>query len=129
MLLEYVPQEGLEGEWKDVMEIITNHLEAGGQADDGHSTPLRSCLCGPGCRRMRSIYGEPDAPHRLYYCAPTTENGVIFAYLARVAERLGVFHSIAIQTAFPDCEALQSRWGQTAGYRRRLSLKTKAAIF
>jgi len=37
--------------------------------------------------------------------APTTENGVIFAF-GRVADKLG-FEVERIQTAFPDCEALR----------------------
>jgi hypothetical protein len=56
------------------------------------------------------IYGEPM--HAPLNCAPTTENGVIFAF-GTVAKDLG-YSVNRIQTAFPDCEALQkvgpNRW-------------------
>ena len=52
----------------------------------------------------RPIYGPPARLPGLRN-APTTENGVIFAF-GRVAETLG-FEVEQIQMAFPDCEALR----------------------
>ncbi len=108
-LQEYARQEGLEGEWKDVMEIITNHLEEEARPTRTSESPTIMPLR-PRVPKDEVIYGEPM--HAPLNCAPTTENGVIFAF-GTVAKDLG--YSVSrIQTAFPDCEALQkvgpNRW-------------------
>jgi len=108
-LLEYVRQEGLEGEWKDVMEIIANHLEE----EVRQTRTFESPTIMPSRPRVptdETTYGKPmRAPLN---CAPTNENGVIFAF-GSVAQALG-YSITRIQTAFPDCEALReagpNRW-------------------
>jgi hypothetical protein len=108
-LLEYARQEGLEGEWKDVMEIIANHLEEEARPTRTSESPTIMPLR-PRVPKDEVIYGEPM--HAPLNCAPTTENGVIFAF-GTVAKDLG-YSVNRIQTAFPDCEALQrvgpNRW-------------------
>jgi len=109
-LQEYARQEGLEGEWKDVMEIITNHLEEEARPTRTFDSPTIMPLRPRVPKDEVVIYGEPM--HAPLNCAPTTENGVIFAF-GTVAKDLG--YSVSrIQTAFPDCEALQrvgpNRW-------------------
>jgi len=47
-LQEYARQEGLEGEWKDVLKIIADHLEGGAGQARTFENPLRSCPPGPG---------------------------------------------------------------------------------
>lgn len=108
-LQEYARQEGLEGEWKDVMEIITNHLEEEARPARTFDSPT-IMPSRPRILKDEIIYGEPM--HSPLNCAPTNENGVIFAF-GTVAKDLG-FSVTRIQTAFPDCEALQkvgsNRW-------------------
>jgi len=111
-LLEYARQEGLEGEWKDVMEIIANHLQKGA-TETRTSESLTIMPLRPRTRKEQVVYGEPM--HAPLNCAPTNENGVIFAF-GTVAKELG-FSVTRIQIACPDCEALRrvgpNRWVPT----------------
>jgi hypothetical protein len=108
-LYVYAQQEGLEGEWKDVMEILTNHLQEEKRQTRTFETPTIM----PSRRRTpmdETIYGKPmQGPMN---CAPTNENGVIFLF-GSVAQEMG-FSITRIQVAFPDCEALRevgpNRW-------------------
>jgi hypothetical protein len=123
-LLEYARQEGLEGEWKDVMEIITNHLEE----EQRPTRTLDSPTIMPSRPRVPKdevvIYGEPM--HAPLNCAPTTENGVIFAF-GTVAKDLG--YSVSrIQTACPDCEALQ-RVGPNRWIPRKIEFENESRNF
>jgi len=108
-LLEYARQEGLEGEWEDVLKLIADHAEEEARKrwtfDSLSIMPLR-----PRIPADQTIYGKPG--HAPLNCAPTDENGVIFAF-GTVAKDLG-FSVLHIQAAFPDCEALRqagpNRW-------------------
>lgn len=109
-LLAYARQEeGLEAEWGDVMKIISDHVDAQARrtrtSDSPTILPLR-----PRIREDETIYGQPmQLPLN---CAPTNENGVIFAF-GSVAKKLG-YSILRIQAAFPDCLALRqvepNRW-------------------
>ncbi len=112
-LQEYARQEGLEGEWKDVLKILADHLEVGA----GQTRTFESPTIMPSWQRVlkdqtstETVYGKPM--HAPLNCAPTNENGVIFAF-GIVAKELG-FSVSRIQTAFPDCEMLRevapNRW-------------------
>ena len=108
-LLEYAGQEGMKGEWEDVLKIIADHLAE----EARHTRTFESPTIMPSRPRVPTevtTYGKPmRAPLN---CAPTNENGVIFAF-GSVAAALG-FSITRIQTAFPDCEALRevapNRW-------------------
>lgn len=101
-LLEYARQEGLEGEWKDVLEIIADHLKEEARQTRTFEYPTIMPLR-PRPPKDENIYGKPmGGPLN---CAPTNENGVIFAF-GSVAEKLG-FYILRIQMACPDCEALR----------------------
>jgi hypothetical protein len=108
-MLEYVRQEGLEGEWKDVVEVMQGHVQGTARKARTSGTP-KILPARPRITTDRPIYGEPM--HAPLNCAPTNENGVIFAF-GTVAKDLG-FSVNRIQIAFPDCEALQkvgpNRW-------------------
>ncbi len=112
-LQEYARQEGLEGEWEDVLKIIADHLE--GEARQTRTFESPTIM--PSRPRVlkdqistEAVYGKPM--HAPLNCAPTNENGVIFAF-GSVAKELG-FSMSRIQTAFPDCEVLRevapNRW-------------------
>lgn len=111
-LQEYARQEGLEGEWKDVMEIITKHLEEEMRPTRTFDSPT-IMPSRPRIPKEQVVYGEPM--HAPLNCAPTCENGVIFAF-GTVAKELG-FSVTRMQTACPDCEALRkigpNRWVPT----------------
>jgi hypothetical protein len=108
-MLEYAGQEGLEGEWKDVVEVMQSHVQGTARRARTSGTP-KILPARPRTTTDRPIYGEPM--HAPLNFAPTNENGVIFAF-GTVAKDLG--YSInRIQVAFPDCEALRkvgpNRW-------------------
>ena len=111
-LQEYARQEGMEAEWKDVLEIIANHLEEETRPARTSESPT-IMPSRPRARKDQIIYGEPM--HAPLNCAPTNENGVIFAF-GTVAKDLG-FSVTRIQIACPDCEALRrigpNRWVPT----------------
>jgi hypothetical protein len=108
-MLEYARKEGLQEEWKDVMEITSKRLElAAGQNRPNLPTgmPIK-----PHMVMDQPMYGAPLSPVPLT-CAPINENGVIFLFGA-VARQLG-FAATSVQAGFPDCEALRQvekdRW-------------------
>jgi hypothetical protein len=96
-LLEYCRAEGLEGEWKDVCEVILVHL-----SDTNYQTNMLS-LVRPMHLPDQPVYGMPLAYSPLTY-APTHESGVIFLF-GVLAQELR-FAVTRIQPAFPDCEAM-----------------------
>lgn len=110
-MLGYARQQGLEGagEWEDVLKIISDHVDAHARKtrtfDSPTILPLR-----PRFREDETIYGQPM--HLPLNCAPTNENGVIFAF-GSVAKKLG-YSILRVQAAFPDCLALRqiepNRW-------------------
>jgi hypothetical protein len=108
-MLEYVRQEGLEGEWKDVVEVTQTYVQGTAKRTRTSGTP-KVLPARPRITTDRPIYGDPM--HAPLNCAPTNENGVIFAF-GTVAKELG-YSVNRIQAAFPDCEALRkvgpNRW-------------------
>ena len=108
-MLAYARAEGMEGEWEDVVKIITDRLELETRrattSDSPTIMPLR-----PRAAMDATIYGKPM--HAPMNCSPVNENGVIFAF-GSVAKELG-FSILHIQMAFPDCQALRQtapeRW-------------------
>lgn len=101
-LMGYVQKEGLEEEWRDVMEIIARHLEDGRRTRQ--SVPALGTTTKPRILRNDPLYGEA-LQHPAISHAPTNENGVIFLF-GIVAQELG-FKVQRIQAEFPDCEAMR----------------------
>jgi len=101
-MLEYVRNEGLEGEWGDVLMIIEDHLK-GRDRRARTFRPTTHMTFRPQIMRDRPIFGQPM--HAPLCCAPTNENGVIFAF-GTVAKDLG-FSVLRIQIECPDCVALR----------------------
>jgi hypothetical protein len=109
-MMEYARKEGMEGEWKDVMNIITRHQEHKGRR--GWTSALGTALpTSPRFLPDRPIYGTPFITSALGL-APTNEAGVVFLF-GSVARDLG-FMVLRVQAEFPDCEAMREiepgRW-------------------
>lgn len=104
-LLAFAEQNGLEGEWNDVLEKIRAYeqdLQAQCPASAPASVPVEK-------RKWEML---PDRP--AYGCSlvqaplahgPVNEAGVVFLFGA-LAAQLG-FVVMRIQTEFPDCEAMR----------------------
>ena len=109
-LREYILQEGLEGEWKDVVELVARHLEAANQASRPFG-PTSNLPSRPRIMLDQPIYGTPMLSSPLS-CAPVNEAGVLFLFGA--AARQQGFVVTRLQQEFPDCEALRQvepdRW-------------------
>jgi len=109
-LLQYARQAGLEEDWKDVLEIIENRQKESAEAARTSAAGIHL----PVDWRMETdeepIFGPPM--HAPLICAPTNEQGVLFAF-GSVARELG-FSMLQVQTGFPDCIALRhiggGRW-------------------
>ncbi|HEY1936592.1 MAG TPA: hypothetical protein VGJ33_01500 [Candidatus Angelobacter sp.] len=103
LMLEFAKREGLEGEFKDVLDIIATHYQLA-RAKNRTSGPTKDMLLRPKIMVGEPMYGEPllDSP---LTCAPINEMGVVFLF-GGVARQLG-FSVTRIQTEFPDCEALR----------------------
>lgn len=101
-MLEYAREERLEEEWKDVLKIIADHAQEQGRKAWTFGSPTIMPLR-PRVPTDATIYGQPM--HAPLNCAPTNENGVIFAF-GSVAKELG-FSVLQIQAAYPDCIALR----------------------
>ncbi|HEY2915320.1 MAG TPA: hypothetical protein VGK21_18290 [Candidatus Angelobacter sp.] len=100
-MLEYAKQEGLEGEWEDVLKIVAAcpSSKEEGAPTSGPPKPFPRPLL----LHDRPIYGKPMfAP---FSFAPTNEQGVIFVF-GGVAHELGLTVT-RIQTQFPDIEAMR----------------------
>lgn len=108
-MLEHARQEGLEEEWKDVLEIIEDRQKNNAEAAQT-SAPIIHMPANPRITDDQLIFGSPA--HAPLICAPTNEQGVLFAF-GSVARELG-FSMLQVQTAFPDCIALRhiggGRW-------------------
>jgi hypothetical protein len=109
-LLEYARKEGLEDNWKDVLEVLMRHFKF---APMRLRTPATTSE-----RRLKArvlpdepVYGPPMVWAPLTY-APTNEAGVLFLF-GTVARDLG-FAVTRVQTGFPDLEAMREvepeRW-------------------
>jgi len=97
-LLDYCRKEGLESEWRDVVDLIATRLKD----PTGESRTLFPDH--PLNLLNRPLYGNPLTLTPLTY-APTSEGGVIFLFGA-MARELGYAVS-RIQPGFPDCEAMR----------------------
>jgi hypothetical protein len=100
-MLEYARQEGLEGEWEDVLKIVaaSARTKEGDAPTFGPPKPVLKPLL----INDRPIYGKPMfAP---FSFAPTNEQGVLFVF-GGVAHELG-FSITRVQAGFPDVEAMR----------------------
>jgi hypothetical protein len=103
LMLEFAKGEGLEGEFKDVLDIVATHYQLV-RARNRTSGPTKDMLLRPKIMVGQPMYGEPllDSPMT---CAPINEMGVVLLF-GGVARQLG-FYVIRVQSEFPDCEALR----------------------
>jgi len=110
-MLQYAREEGLEAAWKDVLDVVAEHIQnAPGQPGStsrttSRFTRLRRPTEGP-------VYGPPMMTAGPLVYAPTNEAGVMVLFGA-VAREQG-FAITRMQAAFPDCEAMHEvepeRW-------------------
>jgi hypothetical protein len=109
-LLEYMRDQQLEEEWKDVMEVTLKHLEQP-LWNDRQSGAIPSAIARPKIVYDQPMYGAPMLNSPLAF-APINEMAVVFLFGA-VARQLG-FVVTRLQKEFPDCEALRrvdrERW-------------------
>ncbi|HKD82520.1 MAG TPA: hypothetical protein VKH81_22715 [Candidatus Angelobacter sp.] len=106
---DYALQQRLEGEWKDVLDVVAEHCRGRtGSTRTFARTRLRPADAR--VRQDRPVYGQPM--HLPFSYAPTNEQGVLFVF-GGVAEKLG-FSVTRVQTGFPDVEAMReveaNRW-------------------
>jgi Homing endonuclease associated repeat len=113
-LLEWARKEGLEAEWKDVLDIIVLHQQWAAKlarVSIRTSTTLASSTSRPRALEGQPAYGRP-LPHAPLSYAPTNEAGVVLLF-GSVARELG-FVILRAQAEFPDCEAMReiepNRW-------------------
>jgi Homing endonuclease associated repeat len=98
----YIVQNGLEDEWKDVLEIIAAHPEGTHRRIRTSATILRTAIQKDKLAG-RPIYGKPM--FRPFSFAPVNEQGVLFV-LGAVAPELGLCIT-RVQGRFPDVEAMK----------------------
>jgi hypothetical protein len=99
----YAEEHGLDGEFRDVMELI--ELQGGRRGGVAvSSTEAAADVCSERQKDSRPTYGALIAAWGHVY-GPTNEGGVISLFGA-MAVSLG-FLILKIQTEFPDCEALR----------------------
>jgi hypothetical protein len=103
LMMEFAKREGLEGEFKDVLDIVAAHYQLA-RARNRTSGPTKDMFLRPKIMVGQPMYGEPllDSP---LMCAPINEMGVVLLF-GGVARSLG-FYVTRVQTEFPDCEALR----------------------
>lgn len=110
-MLEYMRMEHLEGEWKDVLEVIFKELEPHRRGARVNGEAIVAAPAKPKIMVDAPIYGTPLLTSPLS-CAPINEMGVVFLFGA-VARQMG-FVVTRLQQEFPDCEALRQvepgRW-------------------
>ena len=102
-LLALAGERGWENEWKDVLDVLREHLRQTGQPARTFRRP-GSASSESKILPDRPTYGPPMARVPLAH-GPTNEQGVLFLFGA-IAEDLG-FLVTRIQIAFPDCEAMR----------------------
>ena len=109
-LAQYAQKSGLEGEWKDVLDVAVSRARQAGRGN-WTSTPAFLPALLPVLRLDRPIFGESFSPLSMTH-APTNENGVIFLF-GMLAAELG-FAVMKLQSEFPDCKAMrrvdEKRW-------------------
>jgi len=100
-MLEYAKQEGLEGEWEDVLKIVAAYprTKEGEAPTFGPPKPVPKPLL----MDDRPVYGKPMFGP--FSFAPKNEQGVLFVF-GGVAHELG-FSITRVQTGFPDVEAMR----------------------
>ena len=103
LMMEFAKSEGLEGEFKDVLDIIAAHYQLA-RARNRTSGPTKDMLLRPRIMVDQPMYGEPllDSP---LMCAPINEMGVVLLF-GGICRSLG-FYVTRVQSEFPDCEALR----------------------
>ena len=110
-LLEYMRNQQLDGEWKDVMEVTLQHLEPSLWNDPQSGLVVSSVRGRPKIVHDQPMYGAPMLSSPLAF-APINEMAVVFLFGA-VARQQG-FVVTRLQQDFPDCEALRQmdreRW-------------------
>ncbi len=109
-MLGYARQAGMEGQWKDVLEIIEQGQKGNKKAAQTSARVIHMPAKPQIVTSYALIFGPPaNAP---LMCAPMNEQGVMFAF-GSVARELG-FSMLQMQTGFPDCIALRhiggGRW-------------------
>jgi hypothetical protein len=120
-MLEYAKKEGLEGEWGDVLDIITRYTEAGGKRGWTSGAALEK----PRMALDEPVYGIP-LMHPALSHGPTNEMGVVFLF-GTVAQELG-YKVMRLQSAFPDCEAMR-RVGPERWQRVRIEFEFESRNF
>ena len=109
-MLEYARRNGMESEWKDVMDIMSAHVQRM-PVPQVTLSAISHMPSKPGALMNQPIYGTPLIPWALTY-APTNEIGVVYLF-GTVARELG-YAVTRLQTEFPDAEAMrqvdQDRW-------------------
>jgi hypothetical protein len=103
-LLQYARQNGMEGEWKDVMDIAAANVERRRGLPPTFGTPSGTP---PRSRVLQDqpMYGMP-LRHPVMLFAPTNEAGVMVLFAA-MARDLG-YAITRVQTECPDCEAVRT---------------------
>lgn len=102
-MVKYAREHGMEGDWKDVLEVVAGHLRTEEeQAGKARWAPKPGLW--PGLLKDEPVYGPPTVDAHLML-APMNEQGVIFLFGA-VARKLG-FVMLRLQTEYPDGEALR----------------------
>jgi len=116
-MLEYARMQGLEGKWKDVLDVVYRHVEHGADPGGPRTTAKLAIL------NDQPVYGAPLTWGPLTF-APTHEGGVIFLF-GTMARDLG-FAVSRIQPGFPDCEAMREvRKGQWQYTRIEFELESR----
>ena len=106
-LLTLAEDNGWEAQWKDVVDMLRNHLEgtnAQKKTFRRQSSALSSGQPRRGIRKDRPTYGPPVVPVPLAH-GPMNELGVMFLF-GMMAAQLG-FVVTRIQAEFPDCEVMR----------------------
>jgi len=115
-LLALAEENGWEVEWKDVVDVLRQHLEQTGGMEKT-SKRVESGRSANGIFTDRPIYGPPVIAVPLAH-GPVNEAGVVFLF-GMLAAQLG-FVVTRIQTEFPDCEAM---WEVQPGVWQRVRIE------
>src|SRR5579859_7854941 len=107
----YAKEEGLEGAWKDVLEVVAQQIDPN-MAPPGITSSTASRIASRTTsttdrrklREGRKVYGAPMARTPLVF-EPINEAGVAVLFGA-VAHDLG-FSILHVQQGFPDCEVMR----------------------
>jgi hypothetical protein len=102
-MLEYTRKNGLEGEWKDVLDLASAYV-ARRRGPKTTSVMTAGTTSGPRIVKGQPIFGTPLLSAAMVN-APTNEAGVMFLF-ASMARDLG-YAALKVQTEFPDCIALR----------------------